>query len=507
MTFYYVCLEKRSYTRKDTQLHTLISYVLLVLPMAILTKWEADHLTAINLLLTNAKTAMEKLEKKESDIPSSESEDTSEDWITFRDMMLNLYSVLDYTYFLVYCHFSNKGQVDLTPDARHLGFPYKPKGVKVQVNNNGEVVYGEHDERKSFVKEKMEILLSKNLQLAEETHFWKEIGDTILGVQPMKMVDDAGRVLELKDDVNPKIAAGDAESFAMLHFFRNCCAHRDLIRFDSKEATARINLQTNRADIVRQYQEQEEGYHFLKCGRVYWIMLPETVAKKGNGEWLLLVVMKQLLEFVTNVCSKLIHASLLLPSATSIIQCHIRGHEIGFKFTTANAQHKTIVTLMDGRQKVETLSSAYHNSKVDATEEVCVHFLEQLAKRGIFPERPYAFFKPQYIQPYPPVQTVEVREGNTRTLPQLVSQCIQRLNSINLTMQHSCDHIKVDRVYRAQATLSIKSTAGDVILVKLQSSNHEVEGKDNAIKAAYKELEQECLRLGFIRIRYRPVDV
>ena len=31
MTFYYVILEKHSYTREDTQLHTLISYVLLIL--------------------------------------------------------------------------------------------------------------------------------------------------------------------------------------------------------------------------------------------------------------------------------------------------------------------------------------------------------------------------------------------------------------------------------------------------------------------------------------------
>ena len=31
MTFYYVISEKRTYIREDTQLHTLISYVLLVL--------------------------------------------------------------------------------------------------------------------------------------------------------------------------------------------------------------------------------------------------------------------------------------------------------------------------------------------------------------------------------------------------------------------------------------------------------------------------------------------
>ena len=36
MTFYYVILEKRSYTREDTQLHTLISYVLLAVYIYIL---------------------------------------------------------------------------------------------------------------------------------------------------------------------------------------------------------------------------------------------------------------------------------------------------------------------------------------------------------------------------------------------------------------------------------------------------------------------------------------
>ena len=34
MTFYYVILEKRSYTHEDTRLHTLISYVLLWMCMA-----------------------------------------------------------------------------------------------------------------------------------------------------------------------------------------------------------------------------------------------------------------------------------------------------------------------------------------------------------------------------------------------------------------------------------------------------------------------------------------
>ena len=101
--------------------------------MAVLTDWELDHLKAINLLLKKAEMAKKDLAQKEEHLCSSRKADTSENWLTFRGMMLDLYSVLDYTFFLLHCHFSNKGQADLTPNAIHLGFPYKPTVVKTQV--------------------------------------------------------------------------------------------------------------------------------------------------------------------------------------------------------------------------------------------------------------------------------------------------------------------------------------------------------------------------------------
>ena len=47
VTFYYVILEKRSYTREDTQLHTLISYVLLLIHIVIYVM-NGAHCYAIN---------------------------------------------------------------------------------------------------------------------------------------------------------------------------------------------------------------------------------------------------------------------------------------------------------------------------------------------------------------------------------------------------------------------------------------------------------------------------
>ena len=106
------------------------------------------------------------------------------------------------------------------------------------------------------------------------------------------------------------------------------------------------------------------------------------------------------------------------------------------------------------------------------------------------------------MQPYPPVQIVEVNPDKNNTFPMLLSQCSRRLQSIGLTMKlTSVEHRVKPCVYKSKATLSIESKDDDVELVKLQSYGPEVKDIDNARKAAYKELKEECIRLGFLQLK------
>ena len=57
-------------------------------------------------------------------------------WMTFYYFALDLYSALDYTWYLLYCHFSNGGQPDLTRKGTLLSFPSKPSGVKCSNNED-----------------------------------------------------------------------------------------------------------------------------------------------------------------------------------------------------------------------------------------------------------------------------------------------------------------------------------------------------------------------------------
>ena len=69
------------------------------------------------------------LRDADSDEDSDEDVERSADWLKFRGIVLDLYSVLDYVWYLLYCHFSNDGQRDLSEKGCELGFPYKKKGI------------------------------------------------------------------------------------------------------------------------------------------------------------------------------------------------------------------------------------------------------------------------------------------------------------------------------------------------------------------------------------------
>ena len=82
---------------------------------------------------------------------SDEDIDRSADWLKFRGIMLDLYSVLDYMWYLLYCHFSNNRQPDISDKDCELGFPCKKRGIKCSETP-------EHDQKRKFVKEKLKMI-------------------------------------------------------------------------------------------------------------------------------------------------------------------------------------------------------------------------------------------------------------------------------------------------------------------------------------------------------------
>ena len=91
--------------------------------MSSLTDWETDHLENVHLLLEQARQSYLYFEEKE--LRSGKEVDCrpKEDWLKFRGIVYDLYSVLDYVYYLLYCHFCNKGEPDLSQKKRSFRLP------------------------------------------------------------------------------------------------------------------------------------------------------------------------------------------------------------------------------------------------------------------------------------------------------------------------------------------------------------------------------------------------
>ena len=462
--------------------------------MASLTQWERTQLENVHLLLEQARTSIRDLEEKEKALRSRRDVDTSRDWLTFRGITFDLYSVLDYTYFLLYCHFSNKGQPDFSRKANHLGFPSKPIGVKTSQTDA-------HDQRKKFVREKLQSLWGS--KLGEETHFWQEIGDVILGVQPKLEVDSSGAVV---GDGEPTISGGDEESFALLHFYRNCSAHKDLIRFLPEKSWVEINQNTREIKLVREHQEQE-GYFYYELDIGYWVYLPDAIARREQNEYgsrLLLDVMHQLMNFVAKISSKLLCSSLLLPSARILLREHFVGCRMETKFKPASGMQKAEVTVTTEHGEKVVMSSGDHKLQVDAEEEACILILRHLAKRDILPNPPYSFLTVYHVQPCPPVQVLD--KTPTKTYRMLMNEYGQRLAGVGLELKR--EYIGPDPVtsreqhYIARVNLSIMTAAGSgENVVRLFSDEHDEIGKDNAKEAAVAEVVEECIRLGIIQLK------
>ena len=233
----------------------------------------------------------------------------SKDWLKFRSIMFDLYSVLDYTYFLLYCHFSEKGQPDHSDkNALKCGFPFKAKGVKTSLSS--------HDQKQKFIEEKLNFLFGKKLE--KKTHFWELIGKAILEVQPTMSVDSAGK--EITD--GPVISTDVQESFAILHYFRNCCTHRSLIEFHSEDVYMETDLKTRHHKIMMKQPPEKRGFYSRKITKGYWVKLPKHVIRQAvqpDDEYRMLSeVLQQLVEFVKKIKDELLYYALLIPQPEEI---------------------------------------------------------------------------------------------------------------------------------------------------------------------------------------------
>lgn len=169
--------------------------------MAALTEWEKDHLEGLQRLI-------ESVDRHENEILLAPV--TADSWILFRYIMMDLYSLLDHTWYFLYCHFSNNGEADrLSKTVISLNFPFVHKGVKIVQHNPS----SPHDGRKKFVDAKSELILKNSIV---SIWFASVIGEIILEPQPKCDTDDKGNSTYVLPKPNSK-----EESLLMLHYYRN----------------------------------------------------------------------------------------------------------------------------------------------------------------------------------------------------------------------------------------------------------------------------------------------
>ena len=434
------------------------------------TEWEKKQLESIELFLKQAIQAIDYFVKKNEslrDADSDEDIDRSADWLKFRGIMLDLYSVLDYVWYLLYCHFSNEGQPDFSDKGCELGFPYKKKGIKSSETP-------EHDQKRKFMKERLKMIWGD--KIGEETHFWKEIGATILSVQPKMIVDSSGTPQTVKAKVQP----GDEESFALLHYYRNCAAHKDLITFMPRKSVIEINQSTRVTRLVTSV-EKREGCFCMELDRPgFWIQLPSSISEPSR---LLVDVLTQLRDFVVSTASQLLRSALLLPSAKSILEHHIEG----CRLTTVSQNQQEMMVTATMKDGTQIKKAASNENRAYAEENACVKIIKSLPI-GMFPYSPYSCFTSHYVCSLPQVQKLERMPDGMYI--KLLDDWKKKLEAENMEV-----------VVEYNKHFLVKSKPSGVVVFKLCSEMADSPSADETREAAANKLIDEGVRLGLIEVK------
>lgn len=209
---------------------------------------------------------------------------------SIRYFLLDVCSTIDYVYNVLYQLFSSTGE-------RRVGFPYKPKGVKVQQDSN----HRHHDERERFLTG---ILRDWDKLTTKQRN---KIADIFLSVQPTQMVDGGGAPIgEIQYQPYYK------EVYAILHCLRNWEAHNGSVHVYSKISFIEVCPRERTIRLVPVDQRRNNGscIHMALDIQLLWIRMPKSLPPSlDNRDRPLIPLIDQFLMVVARITDDLLHST------------------------------------------------------------------------------------------------------------------------------------------------------------------------------------------------------
>ncbi len=239
------------------------------------TEWERNHVQAIDLLLRNCQIRNAEFNWKHhllNQNPNAQIE--AAEWLRFRSFTIDLYSVLDYICYLLFCQFQNNRQPDFSNRSRNVKFPYSDSLRRSSFEGQENTA---RRRRENWKENQTETIFGYGPFLQQGHYRVRDfVSAFLLNVQHIKEVDAAGNVIER----NPE-EGSDVESFSLLHFFRNYSAHRDVVRCRAKQGVLYININTGERVFQPQNQAppgedvgDAEDWQSIAIAKGFWVEYP-----------------------------------------------------------------------------------------------------------------------------------------------------------------------------------------------------------------------------------------
>ena len=229
----------------------------------------------------------------------------------FRDMMSNLYSVLDQIYYFLYCHFRNDGNVSYSNAAFRIKQPIK-QDLKWSEDDTRDGQRECKKRRNDWVAEQCNTIFGGFNFPESKRIVVRNFQNNLLQLQAIRKVDQSGhevlgpngeptllRVVSIEHNAQGNLSQFNPSSleveelrsvadtqlwnetimFNLLHFFRNFTAHRSLIACKIKEGY--LNLETR--EFKSADPNSSLSYPWILIAKGSWILVPELSHLRQAG--------------------------------------------------------------------------------------------------------------------------------------------------------------------------------------------------------------------------------